>query len=266
MNTEDIKQHYNRAAENRAARLKSPAMNVSQFNHRLRERILRGFLARVSPRERGVDMGTGTGVWAEVLTEYCANVVGIDFAEENIRVATESAAEQGLGERLSYRVGDAQTLDGIAPSSFDVAMQISVLQHLPDKPACLQRIYETLDTNGALVLLVHNRNCIYNHNLRSQRKRGGQVSVNEYTSLTELRGLVEGAGFQVVEIRHVWLFVNDLLFLGINRPILRPFAPLRRLAAGVLSGLDGALGRCPVFNPLFREMVVLATKETERSR
>ncbi|MCF6284949.1 MAG: class I SAM-dependent methyltransferase [Candidatus Hydrogenedentes bacterium] len=261
MDNDDIKQHYNRAAEKRDERLKSSTINVSQYNHTLRDRVIRDFLTRSSPYEKGIDMGTGTGVWAEVLTEYCGTVVGVDFAEENIRVATTNAKELGLDSRLSYHVGDAQALEGIADEGYDVAVQISVLQHLPDKKACLTRVHEILKPNGTLVLLVHNRNCIYNHNLRSQQKKGGQVSVNEYTSLPDLLALLGEAGFNVTGQRLNWLFLFDLLFLGINRPFLRPFAPVRRLAMAGLSVIENALGRFSICNPLFREIVILAKKD-----
>ena len=207
-------------------------------------------------------MGTGTGVWAEVLTEYCDQVVGVDFAEENIWIAEASARESGLSDRLSYQLGDVQRLDGIPDVSFDVAVQISVLQHLPDKAACLTRIHQILNPGGALVLLVHNRDCVYNHNLRSQKKRGGQVSVNEYSTLADLRALLREAGFEVEEMRLTWLFLNDLIFLGSGRAVLRPLAPLRALAMHALAAVDAVLGRWRVCAPLFREIVVLARKES----
>lgn len=261
MGTEDVKQHYNRAAKDRKSRLQTGQMNVALHNHRLRERVIRGYLSQAPRARTGIDIGTGTGVWAEVLCEHCDQVIGIDFAEENTRIATESAHELGLESRLRYELGDAQRLDQFAHEQFDVAVQISVLQHLPDPEAALSRIHAILRPGGYLILLVHNRACAYNHNLQVQRKQGKQVSVNEYSTFKELHRQLCSTGFRVVETRLNWLFLNDFLFLGLNRPALRLLSPVRKLAAYILSAADAKLGRIKVCAPLFREIVVLARKD-----
>ena len=260
MNTDDIKTHYNSAAQNRDTRLKSQSGNVAQFNHRIRERVIARFLKRFAPYSEGIDIGTGTGVWAEILARMTSKVLGVDFAEENIRIASINAEHLGLNERVSYALGNAQTLEHIPSGRHDVAIQISVLQHLPDKAGSIARIEEILSPGGVLVMLVHNRKCVYNRNLRLQQKREKRLSVNEYVSLPELLALVRGVGLEVVEVRHCWLFVNDLVYLGASWPLLRPLAPVRRVAVELLALLDQMLGGSYVLSPLFREIVILARK------
>lgn len=260
MNTDDIKMHYNSAARNRDTRLKGGACNVAQFNHRIRERVVTRFLKRFAPYTEGIDIGTGTGVWAEILSQMASKVLGVDFAEENIRIASCNAEHLGLNDRVSYALGNAQTLEHIPSGRYDVAIQISVLQHLPDKARSVSRIEEILCPGGALVMLVHNRRCVYNRNLRLQQKRDNRLSVNEYVSLPELLTLVRGAGLQVVEVRHCWLFVNDLVYLGAGRSLLRPLVPVRRVAVELLAFLERMLGGSYFLSPLFREIVILARK------
>ena len=260
MVTQDIKQHYNHVARNRHERLLSKSYNVWQFNHDIRERIIRKFIGGCGPLDRGIDIGTGTGVWAEILSEYCSNVDGIDFAEENIRIASKNAKNLEIDNRLSYSVCDAQTLIGIPDKYYNVATQVSVLQHIPDQNECIRRISNILDTNGYLILLVHNRKCIYNRNLVMQRKSGGQVSVNEYSTLPEIKKILSDSGFDILHVRFSWLFLNDFLFLGKERWYLKPFNPIRLILISAFSQIDLMLGRLCILNIFFREIVLIARK------
>ncbi len=163
----DVKSHYEKAAENRNQRLQTKTPNASRVNHQHRFRIINQLLRKIGPVQNGIDIGTGTGVWAKVLTDNCEKVIGIDFAEQNIKIARSNATENDLSDRFSYTLGDARRLENLSESNFDIATHISVLQHLPDHGQALQRVNDILRKDGYLIILVHNRRCVYDRNLIS---------------------------------------------------------------------------------------------------
>ena len=259
-NYHEVRLHYERSAEGRNRRLHAPELNAAQVNHRIRARLIERFLRKVGPVADGVDVGTGTGVWAEVLAERCARVVGIDFAENNINVARTNAAAGKLCDRLSYLLGDAQLLKELNNDSYDVATHISVLQHLPDREAALRRVNGVLKENGQLVILVHNRSCIYNRSLIQEKKQGVEIAINEYQSLGEIREWLVAAGFQIEAVGLCWFCLNDLLLLGASRALLKPLMPLRKALITLAVLFDGLAGHLLLLSPFFREIVVLAKK------
>jgi ubiquinone/menaquinone biosynthesis C-methylase UbiE len=77
-----------------------------------------------------LEVGCGTGGNACYLTEkYGCTVVGIDIAEHMVRQATRKAAERGLADRVSFKMGDAYRLD-FPDASFDAVVTVFVSQFL----------------------------------------------------------------------------------------------------------------------------------------
>ncbi|MFC1523806.1 class I SAM-dependent methyltransferase [Thermodesulfobacteriota bacterium] len=257
---DQVKSHYERAAENRNNRLLTSKLNAAKVNHQERLKIIDSIFKRIGIVKEGIDIGTGTGVWAEMLLDYCENITGIDFAKENIRISREKAANKNLEKRLTYIEGDAEFLDGINENYFDIATHISVLQHLPNHERALQGVYGVLKKKGQLIILVHNNRCIYNRNLYLQNKRGSITEINKYSTLEEIVYLLETTGFQIKQIRLCWFFVFDLLMIGIENPKLRPVEPFRKVLLAIISNIAGWLGKFQVLNPLFREIIIVAQK------
>lgn len=263
---EQVKYHYENAARNRAQRLQNGDFNPAKLNHHVRFRVITRLLRQIDDPQKGIDIGTGTGVWAEVLADYCREVVGIDFAANNIEIAKQQADKKMLGKRIAYILGDAQRLDKIIDHNFDVATHISVLQHLPDQKMALQRANDILKKNGKLIILVHNRRCIYNRNLKSQVRQGTVPAINEYMSLSEIKAMLRAAGFQIKQIRLCWICVNDFLTLGQAKPLLRPIMPLRKCCFALCNTIAEVLSRFHRATPLFREIVILVEKEPAISK
>ena len=55
-----------------------------------------------------LDVGTGTGFLAFILTELGHDVVGIDLSEGMLEVAREKAEKFGL--KIEFKIGDAENL------------------------------------------------------------------------------------------------------------------------------------------------------------
>jgi SAM-dependent methyltransferase len=95
-----------------------------------------------------VDLGCGhggPGLWAAGQTG--ASLIGIDLSPAGIELAGRRAAEIGLSEQASFRVGDV-TATGLPDSSCDAAMSLDVLLFVPDKAAAFREAARILRPGG----------------------------------------------------------------------------------------------------------------------
>jgi len=258
---DEVKLHYERAAEDRYQRLRILTFNEAKVNHHVRFHLISTFLRKIKHAQIGIDIGTGTGVWAEVLLDYCENVIGIDFAEQNIKIARNNAVQHNMAAHLTYILGDAEELKEVNDNSFDIATHISVLQHLPDHKQALRRVNAILRKNGYLIILVHNSRCIYNRNLRLTKKRDASIAISKYQGMDEIRNLLETNGFRIQDVRLCWLFIFDFLMIGSANRMLKPLMPIRKALLVVFGNIGYLLGRFQSLNYLFREIIILAQKQ-----
>ena len=84
----------------------------------------------VGKDSRVLDVGCGTGGNSAYLVErYGCSVTGVDISEVMIMRARERAEMHPLGDRMSFRVGDAYGL-GFRDECFDVVLTVFVSQFL----------------------------------------------------------------------------------------------------------------------------------------
>ena len=255
--TEDVKEHYLRTAANRNSVLQPHARTVFRENFELRKAVIERMLMPRAPFECGLDIGTGTGVWIEVLAKYCKKVLGIDFVEKNLEYAQNNARSAGLSEKISFCLDDAQNLSSIKTNSQDIAVEISVFQHLPDQKRALRRVWEILRGNGYFIVLVHNSECFYNRSLNAAKHSDNMISICSYSSVDGLRTMLQETGFFVEETRYVWLFINDFFNFVNRQPFLRP---LSILLSSVSQLIEKHINKYDFFSFLFREIVIVAKK------
>ncbi len=104
------------------------------------------FVGRIRAGERVLDIGCGIGAVAyDVAEKAGAQVVGIDLSPDNIAHARQRYAHP----EIEYRVGDA--LQEFPNGPFDVVILSNVLEHLPERPAFLRRVQETLRPSRFLI-------------------------------------------------------------------------------------------------------------------
>lgn len=106
-------------------------------------------LCRINKDSHVLDVGCGTGGNAvHLATKYGCRVTGIDISELMIERAEKRAVDSGLGERLSFQVGDAYNLD-FPDESFDIVLTIFVSQFL-DMDKAFPEFHRVLKHGGSL--------------------------------------------------------------------------------------------------------------------
>lgn len=103
-----------------------------------------------------LDVGCGGGLVSEGIAKLGADVTGIDFIEENIRVAKKHAKQSKL--EINYIVKDFEKER--LTSKYDVIIIFEVLEHLENWMSFLEKIQKNLKPKGVLIASTINRNLI----------------------------------------------------------------------------------------------------------
>jgi SAM-dependent methyltransferase len=128
---------WNRIAQRYAAR---PLKNVAAY-----EAMLADAAARLSPQDRVLEIGCGTGGTAIHLAPFVSEFVATDFAAEMVRIAQAKPA----GGNLRFIVADVA--QGLDQGPFDAVCAFNVLHLLDDLPDTLARIHAALTPGGQLI-------------------------------------------------------------------------------------------------------------------
>ena len=173
---------------------------VDEFHIRGRQATLDlARLARLNDTMHILDVGSGVGGPSRCLAlEFGCRVTGLDLTAEYCRVAQILADRLGLGDRISYRHGDALDMP-FDDASFDVVWTQHTAMNIPDKPQLYAEMWRVLRPGGILA--------IYDVLAGS----GGPVhfpvpwarapSISFLASPDEMRLLLEEAGFEILSWR-----------------------------------------------------------------
>jgi 2-polyprenyl-6-hydroxyphenyl methylase/3-demethylubiquinone-9 3-methyltransferase len=104
---------------------------------------------------RLLDIGCGGGLLCEPMRRLGFDVTGVDASERNIGVASAHAAEQGL--QIDYRCGTAEGLLASGEPSFDVVLNMEVVEHTADPAAFLRDTSRLMSPGGLMVIATLNR-------------------------------------------------------------------------------------------------------------
>jgi 2-polyprenyl-6-hydroxyphenyl methylase/3-demethylubiquinone-9 3-methyltransferase len=104
---------------------------------------------------RLLDIGCGGGLLCEPMARLGAEVVGADAAARNIPVARVHAEQSGL--EIDYRHTTAEDM-AAAGETFDVILNMEVVEHVSDPLAYLTACREMLKPGGLMVCSTINRN------------------------------------------------------------------------------------------------------------
>jgi len=104
------------------------------------------FKSYIQPKQKVIDIGCGIGsVSYDIAATIGARILAIDINETSINIARTKFTYPNI----EYRVGDA--LKDLPDQIFDAVILSNVLEHLPDRPIFLKRVYSNLHPSIILV-------------------------------------------------------------------------------------------------------------------
>jgi ubiquinone/menaquinone biosynthesis C-methylase UbiE len=101
-----------------------------------------------------LDLGCGTGVVTRAIAardRFSGTVTGIDQSPEFIAAAERLAADDGVGDRVEFVVGDAHELD-LPAASFDAAVAHTLISHVRDPLAVLAEAARVIRPGGVVAV------------------------------------------------------------------------------------------------------------------
>jgi SAM-dependent methyltransferase len=108
-------------------------------------------IAQLRPRERVLDLATGTGITAIAARERVAEVTGVDLTPELLAVARRKADDAGLRD-IDFQEGDVEALP-FADATFDVVVSTCGHMFAPDQPRVAVEMARVTRPGGRVVFL-----------------------------------------------------------------------------------------------------------------
>jgi len=165
-------------------------------------------LLGIAPGERVLDVGCGSGVVLRDVARRIApdgTAVGVDFSPAMLEVARRLARDEGLGELVELREGDARALP-FGDGEFDAALAVTTLVHVPDAERAVPELARVVRPGGRIgVLDRDNDSYIIAHPDRALTRRivaagAEHTTVNPWIG-RQLPGLFAAAGLRDVRVR-----------------------------------------------------------------
>jgi ubiquinone/menaquinone biosynthesis C-methylase UbiE len=173
---------------------------VDEFHIRGRKATLElGSKMNLKARSQVLDIGSGLGGPARTLAEtYGCRVTGIDLTEPFCEAATAMSNWVGLGDRVSFKQGDATRLP-FDNRTFDAAMTIHVAMNIAAKDRMYTEAHRVLKPDGIFA--------VYD----VLQGEGGDVlypvpwarepSISHLATPLEMKSLLARAGFKLLDVQ-----------------------------------------------------------------
>ena len=81
-----------------------------------------------------LEIGCGTGAMSRLLAkrnDFSGNIFGVDHCAAFIEAAGDFARDEGVGDKINFRVSDAHSLD-FPPATFDAVIAHTLISHVSD--------------------------------------------------------------------------------------------------------------------------------------
>jgi SAM-dependent methyltransferase len=111
-----------------------------------------GIVSRLEAGATVADVGCGYGLSTRVLAEAwpASRFIGFDLHDGSIAQARKTAADAGLGDRVSFEVADATSFPG---TGYDLVLFTDSLHDMGDPVAAVSHARTTLADDGAVLVI-----------------------------------------------------------------------------------------------------------------
>ena len=231
----------NRTVYNELRRNERQRFSTEPSKVRTAEVVVPWIVSNVAAGSRLLDIAGGAGTYAsEIVRAASITVVGVDISASMV---AQRAEDPLLTENV---VGDMESLP-FEPATFDAAMFIACLHHIPDPYPALREAWRVLRAGGQ----------VFAFEPSSARAKGaGNEPIPGHPHEFRMSGRwlarrVADAGFDIVELRH-----RQIAMRVLRRVAARPSLALLRTG----DVLDGALRRIPGLESYGEIVMVRARK------
>jgi ubiquinone/menaquinone biosynthesis C-methylase UbiE len=97
-----------------------------------------------------IDLGCGGGQNAVALAKMGAKVTGVDFSQEQIRLAENLACEHSAV--IDFITGEVSDLSLLPESTFDLAISACAIAYVPDIDSTFAEVFRVLKPGGKFIL------------------------------------------------------------------------------------------------------------------
>ncbi len=122
------------------------------------KRVLKRIMAKGIEKGTALDIGTGPGIFPIFLSKALPEIrfKGIDLSPVMIDLAKENAIEEGLGDKIAFKVGSAYSLP-CEDYSLDLVLCINTLHHLDHPIDFFNEVARALKGEGGFVIVDFHR-------------------------------------------------------------------------------------------------------------
>jgi ubiquinone/menaquinone biosynthesis C-methylase UbiE len=120
--------------------------------HPLFQRMLHDYLSamNIHAMQCVLDLGCGTGVAARAIAQqpsFSGKLTGIDVSPYLIAAAQRLSVGEGVGDRITFQVGDSRSLD-LLDQGFDAVIAHTLVSHVDDPLAVLKEAARLVKPGG----------------------------------------------------------------------------------------------------------------------